>query len=67
MKPIKDFFADIFNNALKLDKLTVMTEIGTTLITRVGREEGAICSDDLIGEEPQVFSDVYQDMEDVIV
>lgn len=58
---------NIFDNPLELDGIALITEVGTPLITRVGREERAIRSKDLIREEPQMFSDVYQDVEDVIV
>jgi hypothetical protein len=67
IQPVQDSLADIFDNAFKLDKLAVTTEIGAALITGVGGKERAICSNDLIGEEPQALSDFYQDMEDMIV
>lgn len=67
IKPIEDSLPDIFNNAFKLDKFAVRTEIGAALIAGVGGKEGAVGSNDLIGEETKTFSDFYQDMEDMIV
>ena len=67
IKPIEDSLPDIFDNAFKFDKFAVTTEIGAALIAGVGGKERAICSNDLIGEKPQAFSDFHQNMEDMIV
>ena len=66
-KAIRNSLTDVFDDAFKLDKLTVTTEVGAALVPGVGREKGAIGSKNLIGEETKAFSDFHQDMKNVVI
>ena len=67
LKSIKDSLADVFNDSLELDGLTLITEIGAPLITGISGEKSAISSEDLKGQEAKQLSDLHQHMEDLIV
>ena len=51
---IEDSSSDVFNEALKLDGMTFLTEVGAAFIAGVRREEGAIGRGDLISGFPKV-------------
>jgi hypothetical protein len=59
--------ADIVDDALKGDGVTLPAEVGASLVSGVGGKEGAVGGDDLVGEKPQELNDPYQDMEDTVV
>lgn len=67
LKPIKDPFSDVFNDSLELNGITFFTEISTSLIASMGREKGAISGQYLEGQKTKHLSDLYKDMEDLIV
>ena len=48
---IKDSLSDVTNDALELDELTLLAEIGAALIPGIGGEKGAVGSYDIEGEE----------------
>ena len=66
-QPPSDSLLHIFDNPLELDGITVLTEVGAALIPGIGWKKCTVGGNDFIGEKPQVFSDVHQDVEDVIV
>ena len=66
-KPVEHPAADIVDDPLELDELALRAEMGAALIPRVGGEEGAVGSQDFIGEETQQLGDLHQDMEDLVV
>jgi hypothetical protein len=61
---IEDSSANIFDEALELDGLTLFAEVSTALIVRVGREEGAIGREDGKGEKTEEANDLYQGLRD---
>jgi len=67
LKSIKDPLADIFNDSLELDGLTLITEIGASLITSMSGEKGTVSSKNLERQQAQQLSDLHKHMEDLIV
>jgi len=61
---IEDSSANIFDEALELDGLTLFAEVSTALIVRVGREESAIGREDGKGEKTEEANDLNQDLRD---
>ena len=58
---------DVFDDSLELYEFTLTTEIGAPLVPGISGEQGSVSGNDLIGEKPQEFCDLYQDMEDLVV
>jgi hypothetical protein len=48
---IEDSSSDIFDEALELDGLTLLTEVGAAFVMRVGGKEGTVCREDVEGEK----------------
>jgi hypothetical protein len=61
---IEDSSANIVDEALELDGLTLFAEVSTALIVRVGREEGAIGREDGKGEKTEEANDLNQALRD---
>jgi hypothetical protein len=61
---IEDSSANIVDEALELDGLTLFAEVSTALIVRVGREESAIGREDGKGEKTDEANDLNQDLRD---
>lgn len=59
--------ADVVDDALKGDGVTLSAEVGAALVAGVGGKEGAVGGDDLVGEKAQKLDDSDQDMEDAVV
>ena len=67
VQPVADPSANIFNNADKLDAVAFPLEPGASFISGVCRKEGPVGGDDFIGEKPETFGDLHQDVKDLIV
>jgi len=67
LKSIKDSLADVFNDSLELDGLTLITEIGAPLITGMSGEKGTVSSKNFERKKAQQLSDLHKHMEDLIV
>jgi hypothetical protein len=61
---IEDSSANIVDEALELDGLTLFAEVSTALIVRVAREESAIGREDGKGEKTDEANDLNQDLRD---
>jgi len=61
---IEDSSANIVDEALELDGLTLFAEVSTALIVRVGREESAIGREDGKGEKTDEANNLNQDLRD---
>jgi hypothetical protein len=61
---IEDSSANIVDEALELDGLTLFAEVSTAFIVRVGREESAIGREDGKGEKTDEANDLNQDLRD---
>jgi hypothetical protein len=66
-EPIADPSSNIFDNADKLDAVAFPLEPGASFISGTGRKEGPVGGDDRIGEKPETFGDLHQDVKDLIV
>ena len=51
-KAIEDSVLDVADYTLELDHLAVFAEISAALVSGIGREKGALGSQDFEGEEP---------------
>jgi len=67
VQTVENSFADIFKDAGKRDTLASFFKPGASSVTGMGRKERSIGGDDLIGEEPQQFGNLHQDVEDLVV
>jgi len=61
---IEDSSSDIFDEALELDGLTLLTKVGAALVTRIGREKSAISGEDGKGKEAEEANDLDQGLRD---
>jgi hypothetical protein len=67
VQPVADPSSNIFDNADKLNTFTFLLEPGASFISGVCRKEGPVGGDDFIGEKPETFGDLHQDVKDLIV
>jgi hypothetical protein len=67
VEPVADPSLNIFDNADKLNTVAFPLEPGAAFVSGVGRKEGSIGGDDLIGEKPETLGDLDQDVKDLIV
>jgi len=67
LKSIGDSAPDVVDDAFELDELAVRAEIGAAFVTGVGGEKGSVGSDDLVGDKPEQFDDLNEDMEDTVI
>lgn len=58
---------DVSDDPFKLYKFTFGIEICAAPIPGISRKKGAIGGKDFIGEGPQEFCNLHQDMEDLVV
>jgi hypothetical protein len=61
---IEDSSSDIFDEALELDGLTLLTEVSAALVMRIGREKSAISGEDSKGKEAEEANDLDQGLRD---
>jgi hypothetical protein len=61
---IEDSSSDIFDEALELDGLTLLTKVGAALVMRIGREKSAISGEDGKGKEAEEANDLDQGLRD---
>ena len=61
---IEDSSSDIFDEAFELDGLTLLAEVSTAVVVRVGRKEGAVGGEDGKGEKAEEANDLDQDLRD---
>jgi hypothetical protein len=66
-EPVANPFTNIIDDADKLNTIAFPFKPGASFISGVCRKEGPVGSDDFIGEKPETFGDLDQDVKDLIV
>lgn len=66
-KAIKDSLVDVVDDTFELDALALLAKVGAAFVPGVGREKGSVGSDDLIGDKPEQFNDLNEDMENTVI
>jgi hypothetical protein len=67
IEPIENPSMHVFDNALELNGVALLTKIRTAFIPGMSGEKGSIDGEDLIGKESQKVGHFHQDMKDIIV
>jgi len=67
VQPIEHPSADIVDNADELDAVAVSLKPVAALVSCLGKKEGSIGGDDLVGDESEQLGDLHQDVEDSVV
>jgi hypothetical protein len=62
---IEDSSSEIFDEALKLNRMALITEVSAAFVVGVRREECAISGEDFKREKAQEVDDLYQDLSDL--
>ena len=65
--PVMDPSSNIFNDADKLNTVAFPLKPGAAFVSGTCMKEGPVGGDDFIGEKPETFGDLYQDVKDLIV
>jgi len=67
VEAVEDLSADVIDNAEKCDTVALFFEPGATLVSGMGRKEGPIRGDDLVGDKTKHLGHLHQDMKDAVV